>query len=388
MSPMDSHRFIRHRILIFIFALVVVVRAEVTNSVVFLDSLNNPHFRHRPEELTPGILWQREIISPSEVAAAVSILLGFAPPVSLSAESSYKLDKLLAPSPFDRPRAVFMVEVSGTEDLERISELLGSPQCKVDSLLIGNALVDSIQAEIQLPVADDISLALLDEPLDQECDATCVDKQLDNLAKLLAGSYVGSLGQLDGEWTSPLSSGLSLNLHVSKKADFEFLLGLVSLVRGVRKALDIHRGFAVSVYKPAELVTGSFKGIQALEEEYGPSGVAEQGMEVLLVTLSKLFSSLQATYHGQIVGVVLFNNKPCSGSEVMLKVNIPEQSPRWLEEVLPVDVSAIVAAKLVTLTTAWISGLILVISIIIGVVLLVNMPLTRDTLLYSNVKLD
>ncbi|XP_068667258.1 uncharacterized protein [Aristolochia californica] len=384
MSPMGSHRLISHRLLVFISALVVVVGAEASNSVIFLDSLNHPHLRHRSAELIHG----PDMISSSEVAAAVSILLGFAPPVSLSAEYSYKLDKLLAPSPFDRPRAVFMVEVSGTEDPERILELLGSPISKVDGLLTSNALLDSSQVKIQLPVSDDVSVVLLDEPLDQECDAACVDKELDDLAKLLGGSYVGSLGQLDGELISPLSSGLSFNVHVSKNADMKFLLGLVSFVRGVRKALNMHQDFSAGVYKPAELVTGSFKGIQALEEEYGPVGVAEQGMEVFLATLSKLFGSLQATYHGQIVGVVLFNKKPSSQSELMLNLNIPEKIPRWLEEVPPVDVSAIVVAKLVTLTTAWISGLILVISIIIGVVLLINMPLTRDTLLYSNVKLD
>ncbi|KAG9446187.1 hypothetical protein H6P81_012315 [Aristolochia fimbriata] len=385
-SPMGSRGLVRNHLLVFICAFVVVVRAGATNSVLFLDGLDHPHLRHRPIELNHE---QRDKISSSEVAAAVSILLGFAPPVNLSVESSFKLDKILAPCPFDRPRAVFMMGVSGSEDLGRILELLRSPDSKLDALLTGNGLYDLSQAEVQLPIADDVSVFSLDEPLDQECGAACVDKELNDLAKLLGGSYVGSFGQLDGELMFPLSSGLSLNLCVYKKADTKFLLGLVSLVRGLRKALDWHQSFAESELKPeAEFVTGTFKGIQILKEEYGPGAVAEQGMEVFLATLSKLFSSLQASYHGQIVGVVLFNGKLSMQSEVMLNVNIPEQRPRSLEEEPAVDLSAIVAAKLVTATTAWISGLILVISFIIGVVLLVNMPLTRDSLLYSNVKLD
>lgn len=76
-----------------------------------------------------------------EVAATISVLLGFAPPSSLPADSSYKvhseanlfilnfvtvklwhfgplhsqLNEVLAPNPFDRPHAVMILEVSGVE---------------------------------------------------------------------------------------------------------------------------------------------------------------------------------------------------------------------------------------------------------------------------------
>lgn len=41
------------------------------------------------------LLWQFESVSPSEVGAAVSVLLGLAPPVSLSATGSSKVYSLL-----------------------------------------------------------------------------------------------------------------------------------------------------------------------------------------------------------------------------------------------------------------------------------------------------
>ncbi|GFY93028.1 putative type 1 membrane protein [Actinidia rufa] len=50
-----------------------------------------------------------------EVGAAVSVLLGFAPPATLSAASSSKLNEVLMPNPFDKPRAVFMLDVRGAE---------------------------------------------------------------------------------------------------------------------------------------------------------------------------------------------------------------------------------------------------------------------------------
>ncbi|KAL9262747.1 hypothetical protein AKJ16_DCAP27415 [Drosera capensis] len=63
-------------------------------------------------------------------------------------------------------------------------------------------------------------------------------------------------------------------------------------------------------------------------------------------------------------------------------------SPRWLEEVTTSLNTTDVEVALVRNTLVWTAGILLLISSFIGVYLLVNMPLTKDTLLYSNVKLD
>lgn len=42
--------------------------------------------------------------------------------------------------------------------------------------------------------------------------------------------------------------------------------------------------------------------LQVLDEQYGPSGVAQQGVELLLTTLSKMFGSLQVAYKGIYLG--------------------------------------------------------------------------------------
>ncbi|KAL2491764.1 Uncharacterized protein Adt_27392 [Abeliophyllum distichum] len=55
---------------------------------------------------------------PLRVGAAASVLLGFAPPSTLSASCSSKLNEVLVPNPFDRPHSVFMIEVTGVEDSE------------------------------------------------------------------------------------------------------------------------------------------------------------------------------------------------------------------------------------------------------------------------------
>ncbi|KAL9264267.1 hypothetical protein AKJ16_DCAP27775 [Drosera capensis] len=122
--------------------------------------------------------------------------------------------------------------------------------------------------------------------------------------------------------------------------------------------------------------------------EYGSTEVAQGGVELFTATISKIFDSLQSRYKGQIVGVILFSQSHSSESNKMLDVVVASPaSPRWLEEVTTLNTTDVEVA-LVRNTLAWTAGILLLISSFIGVYLLVNMPLTKDTLLYSNVKLD
>ncbi|ONK80330.1 uncharacterized protein A4U43_C01F16450 [Asparagus officinalis] len=54
-------------------------------------------------------------LSANEVATTVSVLLGSAS-ISLSSDSSFKLNEVLYPSLFDRPHAVLLLEVTRIKD--------------------------------------------------------------------------------------------------------------------------------------------------------------------------------------------------------------------------------------------------------------------------------
>jgi len=180
-----------------------------------------------------------------------------------------------------------------------------------------------------------------------------------------------------------------LNLQLSKKAEREFTLSLLALFHNMKRAMEMHE--AQSMLRSAELMMGCFDGIEALQDQYGPEGVAQQGMELLVTTLSKLFNSLQTAYKGQIVGIILFNGSPVPESETVLNLmSTSSPSSRWLAEGVEgsINVPAFARIALVRLTLAWLTGIILIIATLFGIYFLVNMPLTRDTLLYSNVKLD
>ncbi|XP_058101548.1 uncharacterized protein LOC131245839 [Magnolia sinica] len=376
---MDSHLFMKiFHLLIFISALCLQARAD---SIIFLDSSRHPYLRSRSSDIVD----ESDLISLSEVAAAVSVLLGFAPPASLPAESSRKLDEVLLPNPFDRPRAVFMLEIGGIKDP---LSLLDQSNFRVGSAFSGKVLIDSSKAEIEISDEDELSIISLDDRVGVESDVAFFDTELHDLANWLGGSYIGSPEAMDGELAFPLASGMSLNLNLSKKADWEFATDLLSLIDSIKRVIEIHEDFPGSMQNLAELMKGRFTGIQALQEQYGPGDLVEQGMELFLTALTKSFDSLQAALEGKIVGVILFNEKSSSDLDSMLDVKFSTRTSRRLEEVEPLNATTIAEVKLVRLSLAWITGVILLVSTLIGIYYLLNMPLTRDTLLYSNVKLD
>ncbi|EEF44248.1 uncharacterized protein LOC8280683 [Ricinus communis] len=344
---------------------------ERTGSILFIDGNSHQYLRND--------VVQSRLMTPVEVGAAVSVLLGFAPPVTLSAAGSSKLNEVLMPNPFDRPGAVFLLEVTGVNDLVASENVMSSNAFKRKFAL------DSDKAQIELP-GEEVSVISLDEKL-----GDFTDKELSDLVSWLGGSYiVNGLESLNGELIIPLASGANLKLHMSKKADREFIESLLTLFHNSKRAIELHEDLSQAIHGPAELIMGHFHGIKALQEQYGRE-VVQQGLELLVATLSKMVDSFQVAYKGQIVGVIISNERSTLESEKLLNVMFTSwPSARWLAEAEGSNATdtAIMEVALVRKTLAWLTGLILLISTLIGIYLLLNMPLTRDTLLYSNVKLD
>ncbi|KAI3775957.1 hypothetical protein L1987_45717 [Smallanthus sonchifolius] len=355
-------------------------RADGTGSVYFLDSSTHNYFKSPSSE--------SKSISLPEVGAAVSVLLGFAPPSTLSSTSSEKLNEVLIANPFNRPHAVFLLEISGFGDKELE---LGS-----DSDVFSKALKSEIaieDADIQLSDEDELSLVSLNEPLLADMEFT--DTDLTNFASWFGGSYVNNeLESLSGELTIPLANDAQLKLHMSKKADRKFIASIISLIHNVKRAIQVHEDLVGSVPTPAELINGRFDGFKAFQEHYGTDDIVPKGAELLVTSISKIYDSLQTTYKGEIVWIVVFTSSPAKESNMMLNIKLTTRaSPRWLEEEKEGSRDAaaralIAEVLLVRRTLAWITGIILIIATLMGIWFLMYMPLTKDTLLYSNVKLD
>ncbi|CAI9271404.1 unnamed protein product [Lactuca saligna] len=345
-------------------------KADGTGSVYLLDSSTHHYFQSHSSE--------SKSLSLPEVGAAISVLLGFAPPSTLSSASSEKLNEVLTPNPFVRPHAVFLLEVNG----------LGDKQLELNS--DGDVFSRGFKSEVAIENTeiqlseDELSLVSLNEPLES------TEKDLINFALRLGGEYINNAAEpLTGELTIPLSNNVQITLHMSKKADREFIVSLVSLFHNAQKAVELHADLEGSKLTPSELIKGKFDGFKAFQEHYGTDDIVHKGAELLVTSISMIYNSFQTTYKGQIVGVVVFNGSPTKESDSMLTIKLTtQQHPRWLEEKSLPDFAKIAEVALVRKTLAWITGIILIVSTLMGICFLFNMPITRDTLLYSNVKLD
>ncbi|CAN1144513.1 hypothetical protein LINPERHAP2_LOCUS14148 [Linum perenne] len=347
-------------------------KAESSGTVLFIDGHDQQYIRS--ESTIDGI----QSLSIPEVSDAVSVLLGFAPSAALSEAGSAKLNGVLMPNPFDRPRAVFMLEVTGMK---------GLPHAKISAIekfskaLRRNMAFGSGKAQIELP-GEEVSVVYLDEGV---TDST--EKEISDLASIFGGSYVIDTSRvMNGDLEISLPSG-TMNLHMSKEADRKFVLSLLALMRNSKRAILMHEDLSKGTQRPAELTIGCFDGIKALHEQYGTANVVQQGEELLFSIVSLVLDSLQAAYKGQLVAVVSLKPESETRLDVVL-TNWP--SARMLAEtnISPLINITILEVALVRTTLAWLTGIILLISTLIGVCMLLNMQVTKDSLLYSNVKLD
>ncbi|KAJ1269728.1 hypothetical protein BS78_07G233300 [Paspalum vaginatum] len=337
-------------------------------SAVFIDAASHRYLRHQQAGD------QDASMSLDEVSAAVSVLLGFAPPTSLPALSSLQLNKVLLPNPFDRPRAVFLLQIAGSNALADSFVSKGSSifKTKIDG---------ANNATPGLTDKDELIVIHSDESLDLS-RSDYLDVELSSLANWLEGSYQKSRGKL----VIPLESGNSLTLLLDKEADLKFAASLASLLNTIERAIQVHEDFS-SVVSPAELLACHFTGMKALEDEYGSTETVKQGTEIVRRAVTKAFQSLNGAYKGKIVGLVVSTKEVSSSLGSIIDAPSSVHISRQLEEASKTN-ATIAPVVLVRKSLAWITGIILLVSTLIGVCLLMNMPLTRDTLLYSNVKMD
>ncbi|XP_056852789.1 uncharacterized protein LOC130502001, partial [Raphanus sativus] len=222
---------------IFVVSLLLTVnsRGEATSSVFFIDGSNNQFLRPPSAEALH--------MSLSEVSASVSALLGFAPPSTLTAHGSSKLNKILKPNPFERPRAAFVLEIAGAHDA--LVEAYTSHSFLGDSIR-GSISSDSYNADIELP-GSGVAVVSVNEP---SSDVT--DKDMNEFASWLGGSYVTDSAE-------PLTGLLSIPLADGANVEFHWKRGVVNL----------HGDLSHGIERPAELTVGRFVGINVLAQEYG-----------------------------------------------------------------------------------------------------------------------
>ncbi|KAG6550917.1 hypothetical protein Mapa_007532 [Marchantia paleacea] len=322
---------------------------------------------------------QKVIFSEEDVAASVSVLLGVPPPVMISSDSSAKLDSVLSPSPFQRPGSVLALTIRGIN-----LELLSAGEKKAifgQSTTQQRLLSGSTRQEPFVLSGQEVNIESLNKNwVDQEE----VEQGLEAMMTFLGGVFKKNGDVV--ELTVTLEESVSISLDLSKRAHREFAVELMSLSHFTKRAATSQDSRGT-----AQLFMDTFSGVEAMDNNLEASKIF-------------LFAVAQVLDRGQFVGVFVFppSTSVNESEQEIFQVKFPIRS-RSLDESSPslgasssngdlskvdntlieLEILYLVRSSLVVATT-----IILLIATLLGTCYLVGMPLTRDTLLYSGVKLD
>lgn len=323
---------------------------------------------------------EEQAISGGDAAAAIAVLLGIPPPLMLSSASSSRLDSLLSPNPFNRPHAVVSLTIRGVpSDSPTIEGLLGS------SVQQRTLYANGFQRPHELP-GQDVALQYLNQG--EYTDG--LEQGLEALASFLEGSY-DKEAQTDIivlKIPLPLADDFSISLDLEKRADRNFAEELLSLFLSTQSGPGLKGG------QEAKLFLGTFSALELMEEG---SDHRQDATKFFLHTAARVLSVLEAKYNGEMVGVFtllssargmlpMFSIKESKSSRSLLAGVSPAPSPTQAsanQSLYDAEIRTLMSRSLLFVTT-----LILLIATGLGSCFLLYMPLTRDTLLYANVKLD
>ncbi|KAJ7535264.1 hypothetical protein O6H91_12G025600 [Diphasiastrum complanatum] len=323
--------------------------ASGSGSVLFLEG--GTHKFLRPA--VKGSDFQASTFSGSDVWSAVAVLLGIAPPLSMSTSSATKLDKLLFPDPFHRPRSVLALALPTLhKDVlkESLPNILGMSSYKLHPLTVDDRETTKVSG-------NDVRVKFLTTD-DSHDNPDLLEHELDDLARILGGKYV-DLGE--GHVSIPLPTGSEYKLFLSK---------------GLAQVSQIH----------SDLFLGTLRGVKISNELAGGS-LELQASEIFLFLVSKIVLAMETSYEGKFVAVLVMPMETAKDSvEDILGIDLLQRTTRSLVEESSDTSDKVEKLTRNALTT--VTALILIVAALLGSYFLFSMPLTRDTLLYSGAKLD
>ncbi|KAJ7535265.1 hypothetical protein O6H91_12G025600 [Diphasiastrum complanatum] len=316
--------------------------ASGSGSVLFLEG--GTHKFLRPA--VKGSDFQASTFSGSDVWSAVAVLLGIAPPLSMSTSSATKLDKLLFPDPFHRPRSVLALALPTLhKDVlkESLPNILGMSSYKLHPLTVDDRETTKVSG-------NDVRVKFLTTD-DSHDNPDLLEHELDDL-----------------------------------KGDRDLVLELINLVRSLKESLDAWKGLAQVSQIHSDLFLGTLRGVKISNELAGGS-LELQASEIFLFLVSKIVLAMETSYEGKFVAVLVMPMETAKDSvEDILGIDLLQRTTRSLVEESSDTSDKVEKLTRNALTT--VTALILIVAALLGSYFLFSMPLTRDTLLYSGAKLD
>lgn len=335
--------------------------ATQLGSVSFIESTPGSYLRSASSNRLQG-----SIFSYADVSAVMAVLLGAAPQSSISDESASKLNELVAPNPFHRPNAVLLLTL---EQIKGVDQRGNSASVSAQHR---GLQLEATRGLFVLP--EDAMLLSLNTTFQE---SVVTDGELRELASFLGASYEASKEPSSGVLSLGLPDGDMITLDFDKKQDKALGYKLHTLFRHME---DVATNLDT---RSTGLVAGALTVAKELYEEPDSSVTLREASELLHLVATKVFTYLDTALNGGLVGVI-----------VHAQEQIFDMSLNWGPSRLQLlqapsnTITSTVAEVLTETIIAYITGILFIVALIIGTCFLFKMPVTRDTLLYSGVKLD
>jgi hypothetical protein len=189
-----------------------------------------------------------------------------------------------------------------------------------------------------------------------------------------------------------MSNGETFSLDITKSADRLFFKELMDIFRNMQRAISSQQ--AVDLEQPANLYFGNFNGIEELRKAYGSGDQIQLASKFVLYAMNQALQFLQDNYSDKLVGVFTF-----AESSNDFEIIVSERRARFLQDA---DAAVAVPAgspgnettpeqmalQLGNRAVVFFTVIIFLVALLLSTCCMFTMPVTRDSLLYSGLKLD
>ncbi|KAH7426084.1 hypothetical protein KP509_11G084000 [Ceratopteris richardii] len=345
-------------------------KASQFSRVSFLEAAPGSYLRGTSSDGS-----QEGKFSYADVSAATSVLLGSAPSSPVDNESASKLNELLMPDPFHRPRAVLLLTLEQVKPVSFKSNALEQGG-NFGSFVVHDREIQQETMKSELLLPEDLSVLPLNMTSKGLSESSSLEIELEDMASFLGASYEMSKGS-KGAFDLQLIDGDMITLDLEKEEHWTLIDKVSSMIKNIKASV-----FDIDMMQGG-LIFGSLTVSKDLYEAPDSGITSKEASELLHLIAVKMFTYLNNLLNGGLVGVIVDAPEPV----LDMKFTSRPSHIRMLQ-VSADSITATVAEVLTETIIAYITGIILIIALIIATCCLFKMPLTRDTLLYSGAKLD
>uniref|UniRef100_A0A7S0UR82 DUF7794 domain-containing protein n=1 Tax=Polytomella parva TaxID=51329 RepID=A0A7S0UR82_9CHLO len=315
-------------------------------------------------------------------SSLVSSVTGLVPGQKISKALSDKIESIIEPNPFSKPRAYVNFDIAGLSK-DNVADLLKDRTNRAIALEDESSKAVRQAFAMVLRANQGVSLGMIDQLGFEACEGDCMTTHMVRAASRCGMNHKASENGANNKLV--LKNGNELPIR--EKEEKLFSLELASFYAGVERVSEALKS---SKGDDIELLTLEMNGLVAIAKKYGDdSEITIDARQAVVTLLDWAMDTLDKATGGSVVFQV--STPTVSSKNVQALVEMKESSKRYLLSsswyANTTDEAA--EAKMFTTKAAGYGSFILLLYFgLAGVYCMCYMPLKKDTLLYASGKKD